>query len=67
MDAKKIHVAAFDARTELFHLIGKIKRLQMLAHDANLENERSDLDAVACQLASVHESLPWTFVAAAAD
>lgn len=62
MNANEIHLAAFDARTKLFNLVGEIKKLQLLSQD---DETRGQLDAVACRLAEIHEGLPFVFVAAA--
>lgn len=64
MNANEINLAAFDARTKLFNLIGEIKKLQLLSQD---DETRGQLDTVACKLAEIHEDLPFVFVAAATE
>lgn len=77
MTNKQIHDKAFSLRSELFELIGKFKDLHSAAlkiaipdDDASLDallEEQGQIDAAACDLARVYNSLPWVFIAAAGE
>jgi hypothetical protein len=64
MNEKQLHVKAFDLRTKLFNLTNEIKALQLAATS---DEDRDQLDGVACQLAAIHSDLPFVFVAAASE
>jgi hypothetical protein len=74
---KKIHLKAFQLRAELFALVGKFKDLHLEASSIDLPDDEAaalsatkevcEIDSVACQLAAIHNELPFVFVAAAAE
>ena len=63
----KLNVKAAELRSKLFELVNEFKDLQLAFHalpGEAAEEAAGQVDAVACELAGIHDRLPPVFVEA---